>query len=72
MKTAPEVYEGKRKVFEEVFVSNATCSNELSALSVLDSIRSCHNSSYGWLEIDAGVKPVEGGFKAYRHHAKYK
>jgi hypothetical protein len=72
MKTAPETYEGKHLVFEERFVSNAICSTELSAKCVLESIRCLHHKSKGWVEIDAGIEHVDGGFRAYRHHAKYR
>ena len=69
---APETYQGKTLAYEETFRSPFVRPTEESARRVLDEIRSCHSSAYGWLELDARIEPNDGGFVAVRHHAQYK
>ena len=69
---APETLDGKRKVFEETFISPAVFSSHDEALKVLDEIRDCHPSDHGWIELAGYVeKNPNGKWCAIRHHAKY-
>ena len=70
--TAPEVINGKNKVFEETFVSPFQKETEGDALRVLDTIRSNHPASSGWVEFEAFAEKLSNGkWRAVRHHAKY-
>ena len=71
---APETYDGKKKIFEEFFVSPFQKDTESQALQVLDSIRESHPTSSGWVEFETGTgiyKLPNGKWFAQRHHAKY-
>lgn len=68
---APEMYEGKWKVFEEKFQSPFYKSTRQEAEKVLNSIRESHPEKDGWVEIEAYVEETIWGFRAVRHHAKY-
>ena len=69
---APETLDGKRKVFEETFMSPSVFSSQDEALKVLDEIRDCHPSDHGWIELAGYVeKNPNGKWCAIRHHAKY-
>ena len=71
--TAPTVLNGKQKVFEETFVSPFQKEKKSDALRVLDAIRICHSSLFGWVEIEGFVEQLPNGkWRAVRHHAKYK
>lgn len=72
MKRAPETYNGKKLIFEETFRSPFVRPTKEAAQKILDNIRTMHASEQGWLEIEAGIEPKDGGFVAVRHHAKYK
>ncbi len=62
----------KREVYREVFISPFEKDTEGEALNVLQSIRSCHPSMYGWEEIRGFVEKLPNGkYRAVREHAKY-
>ena len=67
----PEMYEGKRKTFEEIFQSPFYKATESEAEKVLNSIRESHPQSSGWVELEGYVEHTSQGFRAVRHHAKY-
>jgi len=70
--TAPEMRNGKLKVFEETFVSPFEKDTEADALMVLDEIRFEHCSYYGWVEFAGYAEQLSNGkWHAVRHHAKY-
>ena len=74
MVRAPETKDGKKKVYEELFVSPFQKDTESSALQVLNSIRESHPDSSGWVEIADGTGIIQlpnGKWCAQRHHAKY-
>lgn len=57
-----------KKVFKEVFVSNAQCDTKLEAEALLERIRSAHKN---WTEISASVKQLPNGkWVAQREHYK--
>lgn len=63
----------KTKVFEEIFISPFHKSTKGDALKVLDSIRSSHPESSGWVEIDGFVEKLpDGSWRAVRRHAQYR
>lgn len=64
---------GKEKVYEETFISPANQLTKGDALKVLNSIRSCHPESSGWVEIDGFVEQLpNGSWRAIRHHVQYR
>lgn len=69
---APMYHDGKRLNYEEIFRSAFPRPTEDSARAVLESIRSQHSSTYGWVELDARIEETPAGFVAVRHHAQYK
>lgn len=72
MGKAPEIYMGKRKVFEENFISPHDYSHRSEALHKLKAIREGHPSSYGWVEIDFTLHQLpNGNWHLEVHHAKY-
>lgn len=63
----------KTKVFEETFISPFHNPTKGDALKVLDSIRSSHPESSGWVEIDGFVEKLpDGSWRAVRRHAQYR
>ena len=74
MANAPETLNGKKKVFEEVFISPFEKDSQKDAYRVLDDIRQAHPASSGWVEFPekTGVTKLPNGkYRAQRHHAKY-
>lgn len=72
MANAPDTFNGKAKIFEEIFVSPFEKKSKSDALKVLDSIRRAHPASSGWVEIEGFVEQKFNGlWHAVRHHAKY-
>ena len=70
--TAPETMNGKKKVFEETFVSPFSRRTQEEALGVLEEIRKQHSEDSGWHEIYGNAKQLSNGkLVAVRHHAKY-
>ena len=71
--TAPEELNGKRKVFEETFISPFEKDTKGDAIKVLDEIRKTHDEEHGWVEFDAcSIQKTNGKWVAMRHHAQYK
>lgn len=63
----------KTKVFEETFISPFHKPTKGEASKVLDSIRSCHPESSGWVEIKGYVEQLpDGSWRAVRQHAQYR
>ena len=72
MAQAPEVYMGKSKVFEELFVAPHNYPSRSDALHKLNSIREGHPFSSGWIEIGFNIKQLsDGSWYLEVHHAKY-
>ena len=70
---APEEFDGRKKIFEEVFKTPANFWTKQQAEDVLNSIRESHNSSCGWVEFEAQTEKMSNGlWRAVRHHAQYK
>lgn len=69
---AAKTYQGKTLKFEEEFRSPFVKPTKELAQEVLDSIRAEHPAIYGWVELDARIERVPGGFVAVRHHAQYR
>ena len=72
MARAQAIMNGKRKTFEEFFVSPFEKETESDALQVLYSIRASHPATSGWVELTGYVEQLPNGkWRAVRHHAKY-
>lgn len=70
--TAPAMINGKKKVFEETFVSPFEKDTEDDAIRILDDIRASHDKASGWIEFSGhAIHLPNGKWKAIRHHAKY-
>ncbi len=71
MANAPETHNGKKKIYEETFISPEK-DTEGSALHTLRNIRIAHSSDCGWVELEGYVEKLPNGkWHAVRHHAKY-
>lgn len=67
--------DGRRKVYEEVFINPGGEMTAALASRHLDAIRQQHSTRYGWhcASGHEGVfKDDDGKWYAFRHHAQYK
>lgn len=69
---APYTHDGKQLRYEETFRSAFARPTEEAAREVLNAIRSQHDSTRGWVELEARIEKTSKGFVAVRHHAQYK
>lgn len=68
---APEKYDGKQKVFQEVYKSPELLS-PFEAIKVLCDARKAHPSDLGWVEFMGHIERTPNGkWRAVRYHAKY-
>ena len=69
---AAQTYQGKTLKFEEEFRSPFVRPTKESAQEVLDAIRASHRAIHGWVDLEARIEKVPGGYVAVRHHAQYR
>lgn len=69
---APKYWNGKTKVYEEVFKGPHAYESMAEAEKKLEAIRKAHPESSGWHELESGIDQTEEGWTVYRHHAQYK
>ena len=71
-KNPPKIFEGRKRLYSEVFKSPFEKDTPEEALKVLEQIRKTHPAEVGWVEFDAYVQPLSNGkYIAVRNHAKY-
>ena len=68
-----KTFDGKEKVYEEVYIEAGGQASEAVAKRQLEKIREGHPAKSGWhTEIGhEGVFEEKGLYYAFRHHAKY-